>query len=257
VNPFLDAALGYARRGWRVFPCKPRMKQPLTAHGFKDATTDLDQIRRWWKITPASNIATPTGLAFDVVDFDHLDLYEQARDAQGLEGPQVRTARGAHFYVAPTGRSCTKLTASIDFKARGGYVLLPESLHPSGARYRWIARGEPQPAPDWLRTLLSEPRTGTDGAARAARSLKSNLAPGQTRRPTARGVAWLRAMAERLATEPEGNRNHFLNWCAFRAQDIGVDQSDVEIVLRDAALTSGLDEREIEQTLTSAFKRWT
>ena len=34
----------YARRGLRVFPCKPRDKVPATAHGRKDATTDPARI---------------------------------------------------------------------------------------------------------------------------------------------------------------------------------------------------------------------
>ena len=33
----LEAALSYARRGWPVFPCQARDKDPLTKHGFKDA----------------------------------------------------------------------------------------------------------------------------------------------------------------------------------------------------------------------------
>ena len=40
ANPRLLAALGYARRGLAVFPCRPLDKRPATKHGFKDATTD-------------------------------------------------------------------------------------------------------------------------------------------------------------------------------------------------------------------------
>ena len=69
----LNAALEYAARGWPVFPLVPRGKTPLTAHGFKDATTDEAQIRIWWTETPDANIGTPTGLVTrrSVVDEDN------------------------------------------------------------------------------------------------------------------------------------------------------------------------------------------
>ena len=60
-NVFLQAALGYAARGWHVFPCHPRTKIPATTHGFKEATTDPEQIREWWQEDPAFNVAIATG----------------------------------------------------------------------------------------------------------------------------------------------------------------------------------------------------
>ena len=43
-DPALRQALAYARRGWPVFPCQPGQKIPATRHGYKDATTDPEQI---------------------------------------------------------------------------------------------------------------------------------------------------------------------------------------------------------------------
>ena len=52
-----EAALQYAELGYPVFPCVSGDKTPQTTHGYKDATTDLDQIDRWWTQKPSP--ATP------------------------------------------------------------------------------------------------------------------------------------------------------------------------------------------------------
>lgn len=239
-----DAALTLAARGTAVFPCRPRSKRPACTNGFLDASTDLAVIERWWWQMPAANIGTPTGIWCDVVDFDSRDIFDQALELHSLRGPQVRTARGAHFYVAPTGRRSMKLSPSIDFKGLGGYVLLPPSRHPSGAVYEWIERGDPREAPRWVRDLLDRQTPVTRVVRRESR-------------PTPRSVNSLRAMADRLAQQPEGNRNHFLFWAACAAADTGATADQVAVVLTDAALRAGLDDHEISNTLKSAFGRWT
>src|SRR5258708_4431274 len=57
----LEYALAYARVGFAVFPCRPRGKEPITKHGFKDATRDEAQIRKWWTRWPDANIGIATG----------------------------------------------------------------------------------------------------------------------------------------------------------------------------------------------------
>jgi hypothetical protein len=74
VNPddLLAAALRYAERGYRVFPCIPGTKHPITPHGFHDAVTDAAQIERWWSRHPRANV----GIAAEgmlVVDIDGAD----------------------------------------------------------------------------------------------------------------------------------------------------------------------------------------
>jgi hypothetical protein len=260
MNALLEAALGYAAHGLPVFPCAPHAKHPACAHGLHDATTELDMIGRWWAEIPAANIGLPTGLGFDVLDLDNADAVAWAHE-QGLpDGPQIATGHGVHVYVASTGSgNRVALELGVDYRGRGGYVIAPPSVHPSGARYELIAGDFDQipDAPAWLRDRLAEQKTGTTGAARAAESLRSNLTPGQTPRPTVRGVASLRAMSEQLALCEPGRRNAYLFWAACTAADTGIGRADVELVLRDAAQRAGLGDTEITRTIRSAFGRWT
>ena len=68
----MSRALQFAERGWYVFPLRPGDKRPLP--GFtkweKRATTDRDQVIRWWSEAPYNiGIATgPSGLL--VIDCD-------------------------------------------------------------------------------------------------------------------------------------------------------------------------------------------
>ena len=95
MNELLDAALGYARRGWFVFPCAsindgvcscadPECdspgKHPLTPHGFLDATSDFEIVREYWRNFPSANIGIRTGAesGIAVVDIDDLALAKPA-----------------------------------------------------------------------------------------------------------------------------------------------------------------------------------
>ncbi|HEV7910855.1 MAG TPA: bifunctional DNA primase/polymerase [Methylocella sp.] len=72
----MAAALGYARRGLPVFPCKVD-KKPFPKSGFKEASTDPTQIEAWWKEHPNALIGIKTGVDSDLyvidVDIKHVD----------------------------------------------------------------------------------------------------------------------------------------------------------------------------------------
>jgi len=162
AHELLDAALAYAARGWPVFPCKPRGKEPLTPHGFKDATTDEVVIRDWWSRWPDANIGIPTGAStFVVLDVDTRDGGNEtlrelvAQHGELPETPAVLTSGGGtHYYLAPDGVRCCKVGKGIDLKGAGGYVIAPPSVHPTGWTYTWDAEDVPMAAvPGWLAAL--------------------------------------------------------------------------------------------------------
>jgi P4 family phage/plasmid primase-like protien len=161
-----DEALAYARNGNAVFPCWPRGKEPLTAHGFKDATKDEAQIRRWWTRWPNANIGIATGREYGIAVLDvdgpegeRLLAKQEALFGEPPATSQVKTGKGRHLYFAlPEG--CGKVPSSqgedkgkgLDIRADGGYVIAPPSVHPNGKRYEWDpdSAEEFATAPVWL-----------------------------------------------------------------------------------------------------------
>lgn len=137
-----DAALWYASElSWPVFPCVPGGKRPATRHGFRDATTDPDQIRKWWAEDPKRNIGLPTGSEFDVIDVDGpegLLAFGPFLDSEQFNILALAlTPRGRHYLVPPAGeRNKTNLLPQVDYRGEGGYIVAPPSLTPSGT-YRW------------------------------------------------------------------------------------------------------------------------
>jgi hypothetical protein len=155
-NPLLSAALGYAERGWRVFPLWPGDKRPIPEEGFKAASSDHHQVLEWWQLFPDANIGLATGNPFDVLDLDNFSVEVQTALLALLgsdyhhEGPVALTGKGAHYYfAASTARNRAKLFGvAVDFRGDGGYVVAPPSLHPSGRLYRWAkGRDDRQPLP--------------------------------------------------------------------------------------------------------------
>jgi hypothetical protein len=79
VNALLDAALWLAAAGWRIFPCLPsgpRAKAPYKdpdlglEHGFLDATSNPDTIKRWWSKWPNALIGAAVPADLVVIDVD-------------------------------------------------------------------------------------------------------------------------------------------------------------------------------------------
>ena len=244
-NLILRQALAYARRGWPVFPCLPGEKVPATRHGFRDATTDEQQIISWFGRHPDRNVAIATGAPGpDVLDIDvhgaagngyaalgRLHCAGLLEDAYGY----VRTPSGGlHVYFTGTDQRNGHMAAHhVDFRSAGGYVLAPPSQVDGHPYLLW---GTPC-------------RDGTLSWERVCRALPSQpQQQGTDPRPApGRDVDTL---ARWVARQPEGNRNAGLYWAANRAleTDPAADLSPLAAAARQA----GLGDQEISRTLDSA-----
>jgi hypothetical protein len=242
----LRQALAYARHGWPVFPCLPGQKIPATAHGFRDATTDEQQITEWFSRGFTWNLAIATGVPGpDVLDIDQhgeagngYPAFGRLRRAGLADGAAayVRTpAGGMHAYFTGTGQHNGRLPRHhLDFRSHGGYVVAPPS-QVNGKPYQLIARSGGHGTLDWTAvTALLEPQH------------QQRPAPGQDAHRD------LDHLARWVATQPEGNRNSGLYWAANRALD--ADPAADLSPLAAAARQAGLAEPEITRTLDSARK---
>ena len=149
MSTLKEYAIWYAQFGWPIFPCYSRQKVPATAHGVKDATTDLAQIDKWWATNLNYNIALACGGISNLyvvdVDFDSekgINGYESLKEFPSL--PQTvmqRTPRGGYhaFYTAknpPANKNSFR--PGIDIRGDGYYVILAPSIHPNGKSYGWV-----------------------------------------------------------------------------------------------------------------------
>lgn len=151
-----------------VFPIKPNGKKPLTDHGFKDASSDQAQIKRWQREFPNCNWGMPTGniVVLDI-DAKHAEALEWLRDQQDIHGPfntrEILTpSTGTHsYFVAPEGvrlkSTASQIAPGVDTRAEGGYVVIPPSSI-NGNAYEVVNDVPPAPLPDWL--LAIWPKAG-------------------------------------------------------------------------------------------------
>ena len=129
-SAIVSAALNYSERGWPVFPLRPRRKEPLTTHGFKDASTDAPQIRRWWRQWHDANVGIRTGDGLLALDVDRDKGERVLHDLEDRHGPlpetcEVRTARGYHLILGYSREQriqswAGKFGAGLDLRAEGG-----------------------------------------------------------------------------------------------------------------------------------------
>jgi hypothetical protein len=263
----LAAALGYAAKGWPVFPIKPMTKVPageLVPHGLKDASTDPATIRRWWARLPKANVGLLTGLAFDVLDIDGDEgmaalVTEMPAEAPTIDGPTADTGKGTHCYVLATGLgNRAGVLPHLDWRGAGGYVVAPPSVHPSGAVYRWHCGAEDpdfgpsaplHPVPHWLLDLLT----------RRPEPVPSPVATvGPSRDTNAYGRRALEGEVGKVLLAPVGSRNDQLNRSAFALGQLiaggvlGVDE--VISALLVAAERCGLPTTEARNSIASGLR---
>jgi hypothetical protein len=236
----LTTALNLAAAGLPIFPAGPD-KRPLLVGWQDKASTNAEQLRKWWRVHPNALPALVVGKAgLIVIDCDRhpggADGVAALKALVNVKGrmlpnpPMTRTVRGGvHLFFKqpngePFGNSRGDLPDGVDVRGAGGFVIAPGSMLPNGKR--WVPiNGKPLlPAayrngsipelPQWLADIIRAKRqsNGGDVFENTARTYTKALRSGEQ----AYAAAALDGVVAELSAAPNGKRNETLNAVAFR-----------------------------------------
>lgn len=261
VASLLQIAIAYAMEGLPVFPlhgplkvglcdcraaehCTSPAKHPRTPNGFKDASTNELDIRRWWREWPRANIGIAVPPGYVVLDIDGPEgmaaVMEHSEGELYEDTPRASTGKGTHIWFrTPSDMPPrAKMLPQVDLRGPGSYVVAPPSLHILGRQYLW--EREPwdrqyQEAPAWLIELATK-----SAGAGADPLSKINVA----------GV---------LAGVPEGRRDQelFRTASKLRYADVPYEIALALIIEAAASCTPPLPAEVATAKVDSAYGRYT
>jgi hypothetical protein len=243
-NPNLDVALGLVDAGVHIFPAGTD-KRPLLRGWQEKASTEPEQILKWWHDHPTALPAIVVGRAsLVVIDCDRhpggddgIKAFNQLLSVNGgrlAHVPMTRTAGGgAHlFFRQPTGEPLGngrgELPDGIDVRGAGGFVIAQGAVLPDGRRWAPV---DDKPSlvaafknntipelPQWLANIIRPDRqpnkNGNEEHADAA--VSNALSANAALRGRAYAAAALNGAVAELKAAPSGKRNEILNAIAFR-----------------------------------------
>ncbi|MFE9092636.1 bifunctional DNA primase/polymerase [Streptomyces sp. NPDC007264] len=273
----LAHALSAAERGLAVIPLSrtklPALRSPhrddpdpsarachgacgRPGHGVYDATTDPRRIRELFAAAPW---ATGYGIACGLhphhligIDLDTKSGTDSSAALRELALRHLFTLPETVVVLTPSGgrhlwlsgppdvvvpNSASRLAPGIDVRGAGGYLVGPGSRTEHGT-YRTApgtAQLPPAPCPPALLRLLMPP-------------------PRHARHPTPASTGRHgEGLVHFVLAAHEGQRNTRLFWAACRAHENGIGP-DLTPALIDAAIRTGLTEREARSTIASAAR---
>jgi Bifunctional DNA primase/polymerase, N-terminal len=227
----LDHAMYHACHGTPVFPCR-QDKRPLTANGFKDASTDPDIISAWWREHPDALVGVPTGINFVVLDLDlqHPEAQDwYAKANLPLTRTHVTRSSGRHLLFKPDARiknTASKIWPHVDTRGLGGYIIWWPAIG-----LEVLHGGVLAEMPDWIMAKLNPP--------------PRKIMP----LPRTRGqyIRQIDGAVDRAASAHPGQRDCITFWSACRLAELvirgALDERTAERLILGAAESNGLGAR--------------
>ena len=258
--------------GWRLHPASQYSRAACIKDATELATCDLNQLDRWsWEFPGCGWRVVMQGSGIWALDIDVPGADHVADGAKALAdlvavhgplppGPTTRSGGGgsaiffSHTDEPIIGKTGTP-APGLDPRRGRQTVTVPPSIHPRRRQpYSWLLAPwdvSPPPAPPWLLRLVVSPAAAPVAGGPARLAERSQM----SRRYV---EAALRDATIRVATALEGQRNDTLNREVFAmlrfVADGSLDAADVALAMAQAGRQAGLEQPEIQSTLTSALR---
>jgi len=243
------AAKGYGELGIPIFPLKAGTKFPFKGMNWREsANSERKRIVQFWEKYPESNIAIPTGALFNALDVDvkngapgweSLHRLNLGGLLKGAFAQASTPSGGAHLLFMCSGEgnhAAGKQGHGLDFRGLGGYIVVSPSVITGVGQYQW---GEFVPE-----------RFGTYFSWEEAMKILTPVLKTVEQTTVNKASKNAQGLIKAVANAQEGNRNAVLYWAVNRCLESGIEPE----VLIPAAMSIGLEPREILRTIASAMK---
>src|ERR1035437_7019966 len=130
----LEAALEYAEAGIAIFPLADKEKHPRPGtHGVKEATTDIEQIKKWWAKWPNANIGIALGEKYGKFALD--DDTGTPEFIKSLPHTVITVTPNQHYHpyfkMPEEGiKNGLEIKDKVTIRSTGYYVVGAPSIHP-------------------------------------------------------------------------------------------------------------------------------
>jgi hypothetical protein len=259
--PVLELARAFLQRGWAVVPQRPGEKKPLVRwKRFQLIMPSEADWERWAELWPDAGLALVLGPVSGVfvIDVDGVEAHDALVGRLGSEPLAPKALSGSRkpcryhlLFRCPVLRTKAKTTPwhpGLEFRGRGGIVVIPPSLHPSGMRYAWAEGRSPADLPmpevpaEVLEALRPPPRPAP---AAPAGPVPADLAASPSTR---------RFLAGAYADGPRWNDRLFRAACDLAGRGVPPEQAE-PLLLAGARPWGAAEEDAARRTIASAYDR--